>query len=140
MAEWLRFSYSRSQTTLDAQNQDEFTDLRNQADRIWEDRDLVIVDGICGFNIDTDNLVGIRMVVYPASLGETLLTEDAPLENSPLIKYSWFLGKGFTPFRIKNKITIPPQHRLAFVTWKERGPTAATETLAGFRLLVQQKR
>ncbi len=139
MAEWLRFSTDVDITTVGAHVTGEITALHNQDTELWQDSDLVIVDGIVTINVDTDNICGVRLVRQDESGDATDLTDTAPQENSPNIWYSWFAGKGSSIFRLRSKFTIPPQHQFFITAWKENGPVASTNILVAGRLLVVKK-
>ncbi len=139
MAEWFRISRDDSITTVGAHVTSEINTLHNQMTNLWEDSDLVIVDGIVTINVDTDNIMGVRFVIASEDHSTVDFTDTFPQENSPQIWYSWFVGKGSHIFRIRSAKSIPPQYTFFITTWKESGPAAATNVLTAARLYVQKK-
>ncbi len=139
MAEWFRFSSNASITNVGDSSVSEVTGLHNQLVNLWEDSDLVIVDGIVTLNVDTDTIMGCRFVRRPefAVIGD--LSETSPEENDPDIWYSFFVGKGASIFRLRSKFTIYPQYEFFTTLWKEQGPSAASSILIAARVLVQKK-
>ncbi len=139
MAEWIRINTDRSITTVGAHDTTEISILHNQLTNLWEDSDLVIVDGIVTINVDTHNIMGCRIVRANETLQASDFSDTVPEENSPDIWYSWFAPFGGSIFRCPSKFSIFPQYQVWLTVWKDSGPTAATNILVGGRLLVQKK-
>ncbi len=139
MAEWIRGRHSVTQTSAGTHEAAEEAQLHNQTDNIFEDSDLVIVDGFLTLHSDTDDLMGFKFVRGREDLISTDYDEDTPPENSPDLWYSMFTARGPQVYRLRSKFTIYPQYKLWTIAWKEAG-SASTNLHAGYRLLVQKKR
>ncbi len=138
MAIWVRGGASGSLAGAGVHLNFEETQLHNETDNLFEDSDLVIVDGFLVLHTDSDDLCGFRFVRQREDLGTADLTEDLPPESDPGIWYSMFTARGPVTYRLRSKFTIFPQWKLWSTMWKEDG--AVTTVLhAGWRLLVQKK-
>ncbi len=139
MAEWIRGAVHDSLSSAGSHINTEETQLHNQTDNIFEDSDLVVVDGFLQLFTNTDDLCGFRFTRQREDLITTDISELIPPENSPDIWYSMYAVRGPTIYRLRSKFTIYPQYKLWATTWKEDGASATT-LHAGYRLLVQKKR
>ncbi len=139
MAEWFRISRDDSITNVGDHVTSEINSLHNQMVNLWEDSDLVIVDGIVTINVDTDNIMGVRFLVASEDHVIGDFTDTFPQENSSQIYYSFFTGKGSHIFRFRSDKTIPPQYTFFVTTWKESGPAAVSRVLMAARLYIQKK-
>lgn len=104
----------------------------------FQNADVVVVDGIITVVTDTDDLVGVRLLVVNENFLDAELTEDDPTPGSPLVYYTWFAARGPLVFRLRSKKTIPVDHKLWLQTWKALGSTA-TIIRVGLLLLYQVK-
>ncbi len=138
MAEWIRGSIHDSLGAAGAHVNTEETQLHNQTDNIFEDSDLVIVDGFLTIMTDTDDMCGFRFVRQQEGIVAGDFSELVPAENDPAIWYSMFVGRGPLVYRLISKFTIFPQYKLWATSWKEDGSTT-TILHAGYRLLVVKK-
>ncbi len=104
----------------------------------FQNADIVIVDGIVTVVTDTDDLVGVRLMVIHNSLASADINEDAPKPHEPQVYYSWYCARGPLVFRLRSKKTIPPGHRLWLQTWKAQGGNS-TVCRVGLHLFMQLK-
>jgi len=138
MPEWVRHKFSAALSTEGSHSNSEIVQLHNQTDNLFEDSDLFIVDGLVGIISDIDDLVAVRLVVPPETVTDAQLSDVNPEENSPMIKYSWWAGRGFVLYRIASTIRIPPQFKAWLTLWKESGSTSSIIRV-GARLFVHKK-
>ncbi len=87
----------------------------------FQSADIVVVDGIVTVLTNTDDLVGVRLLVVDEGLVDADLTEDDPAPHHHSVYYSWFCGRGPLVFRLRAKRTIPPEHKLWLQAWKAQG-------------------
>ncbi len=95
-----------------------------QADENFEAADVVAVDGILSVITDTDDLMGIRLIVAPEEMVSADMNEDVPQPHSRLVWYSWFAARGPMVFRLRSKKTVPAEHKLWVTVWKAQGGTS----------------
>ncbi len=95
-----------------------------QADENFESSDVVIVDGILTVHTDTDDLMGLRLLIVPEEILTATLTEDVPQPHNDMVYYSWFAARGPMVFRLRSKRTVPPEHKLWMQGWKAVGSTS----------------
>ncbi len=138
MALWIRGSVSSTLGSVGSHSNTEESQLHNQTDNVFEDSDLVIVDGFLTLITDTDALCGFRFVRRPEEDVDGDINENDPQEGDPRIWYSMFHARGPVTYRLRSKFTIFPQHKLWSTSWKEAG-AASTVLSAGWRLLVVKK-
>ncbi len=104
-----------------------------QADENFESIDLVFVDGIVTIITNTDDLIGVRLLILDEQILTANINEDDPEPHNPAVWYTWFAARGPMVFRLRSKKTLPPEHKLWLNVWKARGTTASTVN-AGFLL------
>ncbi len=110
--------------------------LNDQSDEVFEQGDVVIVDGIVMINTDNDDMVGVRLIVAHQLLVTADLTENDPPPHDSMIYYSWFSARGPVVYRLRSKKTIPPEHRLWLQIWKQTGSIATTVRVGTHLLFV----
>ncbi len=104
----------------------------------FQSADVIIVDGILTVNTDSDDLMGIRLLVVPELLVDGDLTEDAPAPHDRMVYYSWYAARGPLVFRLRSKKTIPPENKLWVQTWKAGG-SATTQIRWGLHAFMHLK-
>ncbi len=133
MPVWERYDGGVVLTAVgDHNNRELFHNL--QADENFEASDVVIVDGIFTAIADTDDLLGVRLLVVPEEIATGTLNEDTPQPHNDMVYYQWFVGRGPMVFRLRSKRAVPPEHKLWLQTWKAQGANA-TNLRWGIRML-----
>lgn len=136
MANWERYTFFQTVTAVgDHQNQvqEVNADLPDQ-----RNADLVAVDGILTVLTNTDNLVGLRLLILDDTIATANITEDNPGPHESSVWYNFFAGRGPMVFRMRSKKTLPPNHNLWIQVWKASG-TDATAVHVGFQILWVRK-
>ncbi len=130
-----RSSASGSLTTVGAHTNVEI--LSNQSgSEPWDDSSLTIVDGQLTVITDSDDLMGIRLIVANELIGTGDINDTSPSAEDDLVWYSWFCARGPLVFRLVSKRTIHPEHKLWVQFWKEQEANA-TRLSFGLNLMIQ---
>ncbi len=104
----------------------------------FQSADVVIVDGIMTVVTDTDDLIGVRMLILPEVMTTADFNEDTPAPHDRGVYYSWYVGRGPLVFRLRAKRTIYAEHKLWLNTWKARG-TSSTKVRWGLHAFLHLK-
>ncbi len=135
MAVWERYDGGVSHTAegsisnLFVFNNEEDTDN-------FQSADIFVVDGLITLHTDTDDLMGVRLLILPDSVTPT--SEDQPKPHERSVYYQWFTARGPVVHRLRSKKTIPAEYRMYMQIWKASGTTATTLRY-GLQLLLQMK-
>ncbi len=100
--------------------------------------DVVIVDGLICIHSNTDDLMGVRLIVAHGGLVSADLDLSSLLRREDLIFYNWHTARGPSYFRLRSKKAIAPQYKLWSHTYKLRG-TSATQINVGYQLATVYK-
>jgi len=133
MPVWERYVNDASLSAVGAHSNSMVFENNEDTDN-FQNADVVAVDGILTVHTDTDDLMGVRLLVVPTGLVDADLTEDYPRPDDAMMWYSFFAARGPTIFRLKSKKTIPPDYALWIQQWKASGTTATT-TRIGLHVL-----
>ncbi len=133
MSVWERY-HNRVSVTAAGDHVNEQVFFNQQADENFEASDVIAVDGILTILTDTDDLVGIRLLVAPQQMLTSDLTEDSPAPHNRMVWYSFFAGRGPMVFRLRSKKTVHPSHKLWIQVWKATG-ASVTLVSWGFHVL-----
>ncbi len=134
MPNWSTVLHSATLSTQGAHDNSEL--LYNQleaGDEPWENRDVVVVDGIVTVISNSDDLIGVRLLVAHEIIVDGDLSDTQPSDPDDMIWYTWFAGRGPLVFRIRSKRTIPTQYKLWGQMYKALGSTS-TAILVAYRL------
>ncbi len=104
----------------------------------FQSADVIIVDGILTVITDTDDLIGVRLIVAPEVMDAADLTQDSPAPHDRMVYYSWFAARGPLVFRLRSKKTIPAENKLWMQIWKASG-SSSTNTRYGLHLFMHLK-
>ncbi len=132
MAVWERYQKSNTLSTAATHVTDELFHNQAASGQNFQSVDVVCVDGIVSVVTDTDDLVGIRLLVVDENL--TVVDEDDPEPHLRSVYYSWFTARGPAFFRLLSKKTVPPEHKMYLQTWKALG-SSSTVINVGLHLL-----
>ncbi len=135
MAIWERYQGEMSLTAL-GDDTSRVLILNKEDTDNFQNADLVIVDGILTLHTDTDDLIGVRLLIRDE--GATGLTENDPEPHHRAVYYEWFTARGPVIHRLLSKRTVPPNHNLIIQGWKASGTTSTTFRY-GLRVLFQLK-
>lgn len=117
---WERYSAAPPLTAVNAHAENEVFVNDEDTDN-FQNADVVAVDGIFTVHTDTDDLVGVRLLVVPVPLTDAVITQNDPRPDDQMVWYSFFAARGPMVFRLRSKKTVPPNYRLVVQSWKERG-------------------
>ncbi len=121
MGFWIRGSFLFNVSTPGSSDNKEL--FYNQSTAIGGGSPLVIVDGILTFLTDTDDLCGARLVTADEMIIDSDLTENTPEEDSDMVFYHWYVGRGPLIFRTRTKRRLSNDEKLWMTLWKELGST-----------------
>ncbi len=131
--------YQNQGTVVAEGNHVNILTLNNEEDTDnFQNADLVFVDGILTVLTDTDDLVGVRLLVLHDSILTATITEDDPTPDDRAVWYTFFCGRGPLVFRLRSKKTLPSRHNLWLQYWKASGSTS-TIVRTGVMVLMQLK-
>ncbi len=133
MAVWERYDLDPVLSTQGSHSNTEVFHNEETSDN-FQSADVAIVDGIITVITDTDDLVGVRLLIADEIIATGSLTEDDPEPHNNMVYYSWFAARGPLVFRLRSKRLIRPEQKLWCQVWKARG-TASTTIRVGLHLL-----
>jgi len=135
MPVWERYDGEQSHATEGAHvNQEVFHNEQAAGGENFEAADVVAVDGILTVITDTDDLMGLRLLIAPEEMVSGDMDENNPQPHSRIVWYSWYAARGPMVFRLRSKRTVPPEYKMWLQTWKARG-TTATQIRWGLHIL-----
>lgn len=138
---WERFSTVNTLTTAGTHNNFELFSNQGITPGGGEslvERPVIIVDGIVTIITDTDDLIGVRLVVAHEIIVDGDLSDTVPVDHDDMVYYSWFCARGPSYFRLRSKKSIQHNEKLWLTAWKESG-SASTITRVGLRLFMVPK-
>lgn len=96
--------------------------LHNQVtDNVFQSADIIFIDGIITVITDTDDLIGVRLLLLHENFLDGQITEDDPAPYDEGVWYSFWCSRGPLVFRLRSKKTLHPEHKLWLNIWKARG-------------------
>ncbi len=104
----------------------------------FQNADLAIVDGIVTVITNSDDLVGVRLLLTDEIVDINDINEGDPEPGNRMVWYTWFCARGPLIFRLRSKRLLHPHHFLRMNIWKARGTTATTVNV-GMNFLLQLK-